>query len=226
MMELKILNSKKEVVGKENVDEAIFKAEFRPHLMHDYVVMQRRALRQGTASTKTRAEVSGTGKKPFKQKGTGHARQGTLIGPHQPGGGIAFGPKPHKYSSNLNRKAKIEALRVALSQKNYEGKLAILDKFEIKSGKTKEAFKILSGFSDRSTLLIGDLSTETKRSMQNLASSKFLSPEGLNVMDLLKFDQILITKDSLAKVNDRLKVVATKKTTTKKASASKGKVAA
>jgi large subunit ribosomal protein L4 len=207
-MELKILNSKKEVVGKENVDDAIFKAEFKPHLMHDYVVMQRRARRQGTHSTKTRAEVSGTGKKPFKQKGTGHARQGTLIGPHQPGGGIQFGPKPRKYSSNLNKKVKLEALRVALSQKNYEGKLAVLDKFEIKSGKTKEAFKALTQFSPRSTLLVGEVSAETKRSIRNIPTCKVLAPEGLNVFDLLKFDQVLITKASLAQINERLKPAA------------------
>src|SRR4051812_45433775 len=115
MVELKVLNEKNEAVGKEKAEDLIFKAKFKPSLLHDYVVMQRRAHRSGTHSTKTRAEVSGTGKKPFRQKGTGQARQGTLIGPHQPGGGIAFGPKPRDYTTRLNKKTKLEALRIALS---------------------------------------------------------------------------------------------------------------
>lgn len=204
-MELKVVNSKNEVVGKENVDEAIFKTLFRPHLLHDYVVMQRRALRQGTHSTLTRAEVTGTGKKPFKQKGTGHARQGTLIGPHQPGGGIQFGPKPRDYSTKLNAKTKLEAVRCALSQKNFEKKLAIIDSFDIKSGKTKDAMKIFNAFSKKSVLVIGNITPTTLRSVRNIPSCKALAVEGLNVFDILHHDFVLVTKDGLSKVNDRLK---------------------
>jgi len=205
MSELKVLNLKNEVVGKETVDEALVKASFRPHLLHDYVVMQRRGMRQGTASTKTRAEVSGTGKKPFKQKGTGNARQGTLIGPHQPGGGIAFGPKPRDWSTKLNRKAKAEALRLSISQKNYEGKLFILEDFKIDSGKTKDAVKALKAFKSRSALIVGDFSLETSRSLHNLAKVKGLKPAGLNVLDVLRHEHLFITKAGLGALKERLK---------------------
>jgi large subunit ribosomal protein L4 len=224
-MELKVVNLKNESVGKQEVDAAIFKAEYKPHLLHDYVVMQRRALRQGTHSTLTRAEVTGTGKKPFKQKGTGHARQGTLIGPHQPGGGIAFGPKPRDYTSKLNRSTRLEALRGAFSQKNFEGKLFVIDTFDIKSGKTKDASKVFNKFSERSVLVIGNFSPETFRSVRNIPNCKALATEGLNVFDILHHDHVLITKDALAKVTDRLqgtKKVAAKTT----AKVSKKKVAA
>lgn len=205
MAELRIVNEKNQVVGKEAAEDAIFKASFKPYLLNDYVIMQRRAQRQGTHSTKTRAEVSGTGKKPFRQKGTGHARQGTLIGPHQPGGGIQFGPKPREYRSHLTKKVKDEAIRVALSQKNYEGKLAVLSQFEVKSGKTKDAAKILSQFSKRSVLVVGSADEVTKRSMRNMTNCKLLDPAGLNVFDLLKHDQVILTKDALSKIQDRLK---------------------
>jgi large subunit ribosomal protein L4 len=205
MPELKVLNFKNEVVGKENVDDSVFKTSFKPYLMHDYVVMQRRALRQGTHSTPTRAEVTGTGKKPFRQKGTGQARQGTLIGPHQPGGGIAFGPKPRCYETSLNKKTRMEALRVALSQKNYEGKLALIDKFEVPSGKTKDAAKMVAGLKVKSVLIVGEVTAETLRAVRNIQTLKALSAKGLNVFDLLKFDQVLLTKDALSQVTERLK---------------------
>ncbi len=205
MPELKIVNFKNEVVGKEQADDSVFKTAFKPYLLHDYVVMQRRALRQGTASTKTRAEVSGTGKKPFRQKGTGQARQGTLIGPHQVGGGIAFGPKPRDYETSLNKKTRAEALRVALSQKNFEGKLSLVENFEVSSGKTKDAVKLVSGLKAKSVLIVGAVSAATLRSVRNISTIKALAPAGLNVFDLLKFERVLITKEALTQVTERLK---------------------
>ncbi len=205
MSELKIINFKNEVVGKEKADESIFSAKFKPYLLHDYVVMQRRALRAGTHSTMTRAEVSGTGKKPFRQKGTGQARQGTLIGPHQPGGGIAFGPKPRDYTTVLNKKTKLEAVRVALSQKNYEGKLALVENFDIPSGKSKDAAKTVSGLKAKSVLIIGDVSEKTSRSVRNIPTIKALSPKGLNVFDVLNHDQVVITKGALADLTQKFK---------------------
>jgi large subunit ribosomal protein L4 len=204
MADLNILNLKNEIVGKVPVDDLIFKAKFKPYLLHDYVMMQRRGLRQGTHSTLTRAEVTGTGKKPFRQKGTGHARQGTLIGPHQPGGGIAFGPKPRCYETSLNKKTKAEALRVALSQKNFEGKLAVIDSFEIASGKTKDAASLVSSLGGKSVLIVGEVSPLTRRAVRNLQSTKALSSSGLNVFDLLKYDQVLLTKEALKQVSERL----------------------
>lgn len=204
MSELKLLNTKVEVVGKEKVDDSIFKAAYKPYLLHDYVVMQRRALRQGTHSTLTRAEVTGTGKKPFRQKGTGQARQGTLIGPHQPGGGIAFGPKPRCYATGLNKKTKAAALRVALSQKNYEGKISAIEDFVVPSGKTKDAAKLLSALKAKSVLIVGDVNDKTLRSIRNIPSAKVLSPKGLNVFDVLSHEQVLVTKSALGELTKRL----------------------
>jgi len=208
MGELKVYNLKNEAVGKEAVEDSFVKASYRPHLLHDYVVMQRRAMRQGTHSTKTRAEVSGSGKKPFRQKGTGNARQGTLIGPHQPGGGIAFGPKPRDYTTRLNKKAKAEALRLSISQKNYEGRLFIIDDFNISSGKTKDAAKALNNFKCRSAVIVGSLTPETKRSLRNLPKVKPLAPEGLNVYDVLRHQNLFITKAGLKALGERLKETA------------------
>ena len=130
---------------------------------------------------------------------------GVGIGPHQPGGGIAFGPKPRDYQTSLNKKTRMEALRVALSQKNFEGKIAIIDKFEIPSGKTKDAAKFVSLFKVKSVLVVGDVSAATLRSVRNIQNAKALSPKGLNVFDLLKFEQVLLTKEALSQVTERLK---------------------
>ena len=207
MTELELRDFNNKVVGKEKVDADVFGLPLNKSLLNDFVIMQRRALRQGTHSTKTRAEVSGTGKKPFRQKGTGSARQGTLIGPHQPGGGIAFGPKPREYSSEMNAKAKGKAVCVALSQKRYEGKLFVVDNFEVSSGKTKDAVKKLEVFGGKSFLVIGDANKETSRSVRNLKNCKTLSPVGLNVFDILKHDQVILTRDGLSKIVERFKRV-------------------
>lgn len=205
MAELELKDLKNKVLGKEKVDDSVFGLPLNKSLLNDFVIMQRRALRQGTHSTKTRAEVSGTGKKPFKQKGTGSARQGTLIGPHQPGGGIAFGPKPRTYSSDMNSKSKSKAVCVALSQKRYEGKLFVVENFEVASGKTKDAVKMLEAFKGKSYLVIGSTNKETVRSVRNLKNCKALSPLGLNVFDILKHDQVILTRTGLTQIVERFK---------------------
>lgn len=205
MSELEIRNFKNELVSKQVVDPTVFMAKYKPSLLNDFVVMQRRALRQGTHSTKTRAEVSGTGKKPFKQKGTGSARQGTLIGPHQPGGGIAFGPKPRVYKSEMNAKARSEAIRGALTQRRRDGKILVVESFEVPTGKTKDALKMLSAFKAKSYCIVGDFDAVTMRSVRNVKTCKALSPSGLNVFDLLKHDQIILTRSGLEKTVTRLK---------------------
>lgn len=182
--------------SKVSASDVVFKRPLRLDLLNEYVVMQRRRRRQGTASTLTRAEVSGTGKKPFRQKGTGNARQGTLRGPHQYHGGVAFGPKPREYYSSLNKKMKKECLRVALSQKNFEKKLHIIDEFEISSGKTKDLVKKLGEFS-KSALILGDFSEKTQLAGRNMKKVNFLKAEALNVEDVLAHDWLLMTKKAL-----------------------------
>jgi len=200
--------------GKEKkklpASDLIFKQPLRKDLLNDYVVMQRRAGRQGTHSTKTRAEVSGTGKKPFKQKGTGHARQGTLKGPHQYGGGVCFGPKPRAYTSRLPKKVKLKAIQVALSQKRYEGRLFIIDSLELSSGKTKDAIKALSALKSKSVLIVGNLPEITLRAVRNIETVKVIKPAFLNVMDILRYQTCLLTEESLAWIEENL--VQVKKT--------------
>lgn len=206
MADIKMIDLKNGKEGKVvTTEDAIFKAEFRKDLLNDYVIMQRRAARQGTHKAKTRGEVHGTQAKPFRQKGTGNARQGSLKGPHQEGGGVAFGPSPRKYSSNLNRKTKISALRSALSQKVFETKLNIVDSFEISSGKTKDAAAILKAMKTDSLLVIGDLTAESRRALRNLPKTKALPATALNVFDLLKHDRVLLTKTALDWVNENLR---------------------
>jgi large subunit ribosomal protein L4 len=185
---------------KLSVSKEVFGASLRRDLLHSYVVMQGRKARQGTHSTKTRAEVSGTGKKPFRQKGTGNARQGTLIGPHQVGGGIAFGPKPRTYSSSMNKKTKQMAICSALSQKRFEERLAIYKEFEVATGKTRDAKKILSKFENDKVLMVGDFSEMTLRSLRNLKNVKVLSAFAINVRDVLLYDWVLISELALGTV--------------------------
>ena len=205
MATLEVKNSEGKAAGKVDVADEIIKTSYRPFLMHDYVVMQSRAKRAGTHSTKTRSEVALVGQKPFKQKGTGRARQGSLKGPHQYGGGVAFGPKPRSYESSLNAKAKKEAIRGALSQKNFESKLFAIESFEIDSGKTKDALKAFDKLGTLKCLLVGDFSEATKRATQNLRWVRMVSPAGLNVYDILLASEVYVTKDAWTAISERLK---------------------
>lgn len=211
MVELKVLNLKDgKAVGKLEGRDEIFKAPLRKDILNDYVIMQRRKKRQGTHATKTRSTVSGTGKKPFKQKGTGNARQGSLRGPHQYHGAVSFGPQPRKYSAGMNRQTKKLAIRSALSQKNFEGKLSVCNVFEIKSGKTKEAMTALAALSARSILVVGTFDVMTERSVRNLAHSKLLAPQALNVLDILRHDHLVLTKTALDWCNENLATASDK----------------
>jgi large subunit ribosomal protein L4 len=187
--------------GQLEVADRIFMLPLRKDLLNEYVIMQRRALRQGTHSTKTRAEVSGTNKKPFKQKGTGNARQGTLKGPHQYGGGVAFGPKPRDYGMKLNRKQKKETLRIALSQRRFDGSFGVIENFEVASGKTKDALALLKAFESKKILLIGDLSDVTRRSLQNIKEVRVIPAVAVNVKDLLYADHVLATKEAVQSID-------------------------
>lgn len=205
MLEIDLIDLKSgKSVKKLSVAKDVFGASLRKDLLHSYVVMQGRTARQGTHSTKTRSEVSGTGKKPFRQKGTGNARQGTLIGPHQVGGGIAFGPKPRAYSASLNKKTKQKALCSALSQKRFEEKLAFFKEFDVPSGKTKDAKKLLSKFENDKVLIVGEMSDLSLRAIRNLQNIKSLNAFALNVRDLLLHDWVLISETALGQIVDQL----------------------
>lgn len=181
----------------EAIETPLFMEYRRPDILNEYVIMQRRTARQGTQSTLTRAEVSGTGKKPFRQKGTGNARQGTLIGPHQRGGGIAFGPKPRKYSSSLNKSLRRKAIAVALSQRAYDKELLLIDSFEIKTGKTKDASEFLKKANVPSILVVGSFTDETWRACRNLEKLKLIEPQNLNVKDIMGYRSCILTQDAM-----------------------------
>jgi len=207
MAEIKLLDL---ATGKEkskvSAPDEIFSQALRTDLLNDYVIMQHRAARQGTHCTKTRAEVAGTGKKPFRQKGTGNARQGTLIGPHQYGGGVAFGPKPRNYKSKLTRKTKVLANQVALSQKRFEGSLYVCESLDIKSGKTRDAVKLIKGMNAKNVLFIGNFSDETLRAFRNIDTGKLLSPDLLNVKDVLFFEKCVMTRDAFEWIQRHLTI--------------------
>jgi large subunit ribosomal protein L4 len=186
-----------------NLKDEIFSAEVNNTLIYSAVKWQRAKARSGNACTKTRAEVNHSTKKPFKQKGTGRARQGMTSSPVHVGGGIAFGPKPRDYNYKMNRKMKVGALRSALSQKFKEGKIKIVDSLDLQEIKTKKVKSILDSLKIQNVLLVDETNNNLARSVRNLRSAKYLNVVGLNVYDLLKYEYIVITEKSL-KNFDRL----------------------
>jgi len=185
--------------------EEIFGAKVRPHLLHQTVVMQLNNLRAGTASTKTKGFVSGGGKKPWRQKGTGRARAGSIRSPLWVGGGTIFGPQPRDYSYRLPKKARKQALLSALSAKNRDGKIIVLDKWELAEPKTKLMRKILDDLKVTSALIVIAQSDErVERSARNLPAVKVLRVEGLNVYDLLRHEHLILTEGSLRLIEERL----------------------
>ena len=200
-----VLNWKKEKVGTIELDASIFEVEIKNEVLHSVVNWQLASRRAGTHMVKTRALVRGGGKKPFKQKGTGNARQGSTRSPLMPGGAKLFGPVPRSYAYALPKQMRRVALRMALSHLNKEGKLFVID--NIKSeGKTGEFAKRVAGFGLKKAILVDTTANEkVKRASQNLRAYKYLAVMGVNVYDLLKYDAAVITKDSLASLVERCK---------------------
>ena len=185
--------------------EEIFGAKVFPHLLHQTVVMQLNNRRAGTASTKTKGFVRGGGKKPWRQKGTGRARAGSIRSPLWVGGGTTFGPRPRDYSYRLPKKARKQALLSALSAKNRDGKIIVLDKWELAEPKTKLMRKVLDELKVTSALIVIPQSDErVERSARNLPAVKVLRVEGLNVYDLLRHEYLILTEVSLRLIEERL----------------------
>ncbi|HRO66120.1 MAG TPA: 50S ribosomal protein L4 [Pseudobdellovibrionaceae bacterium] len=199
-----VLNWKKEKVGTVELSPEVFEREVKKEVLHEVVKWQLASRRQGTHMTKTKGLVSGGGKKPFKQKGTGNARQGSTRSPLMPGGGTTFGPLPRSYAYVLPKKVRRIGLSMALSHLVKEGRLFVIDAMESKAGKTGELNKALKGLGLKKAVLVDAQNNETfKRASRNLESYKYFPVEGLNVFDLLKYDAAVITKDSVAKIVDR-----------------------
>jgi large subunit ribosomal protein L4 len=204
MVSVPVVDLSKKEVGKLEVPEGIFKAEVRPDIMQGVVRWQLACRRAGTVKTKTKGEVRGGGKKPFKQKGTGEARQGSSRSPLMPGGGTAFGPQPRDYSYTLPRAMKKSGLRTALSYLMAEGRLWVIDSFT-SDGKTKTLHSAMKKFGVEKSLLVDDASnTNLKRATRNLEKYKFVAVQGLNVFDLLKYDSCLVSKAAVTHLLEKL----------------------
>lgn len=200
----KIVDSKGNATGEMNLPAALFEVRPNDRLLYEAVVMQLASRRQGTAKTKARAEVRGGGKKPYRQKGTGNARQGTNRSPLMPGGGRVFGPKPRNYDYRIPREARRQALTCALAQKASEGKLFVLDGFDLKTPKTRVVADLLDRLEAHGVLVVGTENETLRRSVRNIANAKYLDVAGLNVFDLLKYENLLLTSASIQKIEERL----------------------
>jgi len=204
MSTVTVYNTKNEAVGETELNDKIFNLEVKEHLLHDVVRMQRAARRAGTASTKTRVEVRGGGAKPWRQKGTGRARAGTRNSPIWRGGGVTFGPKPRDYSFKLNRKVKKQAVAMAMSARNQEGNLIVLDGFQMDAIKTKDFVKTMTQFDIDNGLIVFDGENENlNKSSRNVHGFKVMSSEGLNVYDILLHKKLILVQPSIENLEKR-----------------------
>jgi large subunit ribosomal protein L4 len=196
-----VYNTSNEEVKQVALDEKVFACEAKPHLLYEVVKMQLANRRSGTASTKTRSHVRGGGTKPWRQKGTGRARFGSIRNPIWTGGGVVFGPHPRDYSYRVNKKVKKAALRSALSIKLKDEKVVIVDNFDLPEIKTKALVSILDLMGVNSACIIDSGNNTLEKSARNLSYVKVLRPEGLNVYDILKYDTLVITQSCLETIS-------------------------
>ena len=206
-MKISVLNLKNKSVGDIDLDANIFGVKTFPDLIHQYIRYQNAKSRQGSHKTKTRSEVSGRSKKPFSQKGTGNARQGSNKPPNFRGGAVSMGPQNRDHSFSLNKKEKKLALKSALSTKFIDEKVVIIDTFEIKSFKTKELYSDLKQFDYKSALFIhseSGIDKNFKLASANIPKVSILNQKGINVKDLISFDKIFIEQKSVNEIAKRL----------------------
>ena len=206
MAKTQVLNLKGEKVKDLTLKDSVWNIEVNENVMHDAIVLAQASVRQGTASTKTRSEVSGGGRKPYKQKGTGNARQGSTRSPQWPGGGIVFGPKPRNYDKKQNRKERRLALKSVLSEKVKDKELIVVENLELKSNKTKDFNKMLKDLKiDGKVLVVFADDNENlflaSRNNQNVA---VVATEEINVLDLVATNYLLIDESSVKKIEEVL----------------------
>ena len=203
MANVSVLNMEGKEVGSMELNDAVFGVEINEHLVHQAVVLQLANNRQGTQKAKTRSEVSGGGRKPWRQKGTGHARQGSTRAPQWTGGGVVFAPVPRDYSFKMNKKEKRAALKSVLTSKVRENKFIVLDELKLAEVKTKEMKKVLDNLKVNNALvIIGDDSENVALSARNIAGVQTASVNTINVFDMLKYNTIIATKTSVASIEE------------------------
>ncbi|WP_138496043.1 50S ribosomal protein L4 [Paenibacillus pinistramenti] len=193
-------------VGEVELNDAVFGIEPNTHVLHDAVVMQRASLRFGTHKVKGRSEVRGGGRKPWKQKGTGRARQGSIRAPQWVGGGVVFGPTPRSYSFKLPKKVRRLAIKSALSSKVIDNEIIVLDALTLNAPKTKEFAAILNNLKvERKALVVApSYDDNVALSARNIPGVKFVAADGINVLDVLTYDKLIITKEAVQKVEEVL----------------------
>ena len=189
---------------ESELPQAVFGVPVRPHLLHQAVVMQLNNRRAGTASTKTRGKVQGSGRKPWRQKGSGRARAGSVRSPIWVGGGTVFGPAPRDYSYRIPKSARRQALLSALSLKSQEGKVVVVEPADVSEIKTRLMAEAVAALGVESALIvIAERDDRIELSARNLPRVKVLRAEGLNVYDLLRFEHLVLTRDALGKIEER-----------------------
>ena len=203
MANVTVYNMEGNEVGTMELNDAVFGVEINEHLVHLAVVRQLANNRQGTQKAKTRSEVSGGGRKPWRQKGTGHARQGSIRAPQWTGGGVVFAPVPRDYEVKMNKKERRAALKSALTSKVQENKLVVVDSLALAEAKTKEMQKVLTNLkADKALVVTADDDQKVVLSARNIADVHTATVNTINVYDVMKHNTVVVTKDAVASIEE------------------------
>ncbi len=204
MANVSVYNMEGSEVDKIELNDSIFAVNVNEHLMHMAVTLQLANKRQGTQKAKTRSEVRGGGKKPWRQKGTGHARQGSIRAPQWKGGGVVFAPTPRSYSFKMNKKEKAFALKSALTSRVNEEKFLVMDSLKFDEIKTKKMVNVLDALKVKKALVIldGEDNANVVLSARNIQGIKTVASNAINVYDILKYETVIITKTAVSKIEE------------------------
>ena len=203
MASVSVYNMEGAQVGTIELSDSIFAVPVNEHLVHQAVVAQLANKRQGTQKAKTRSEVSGGGRKPWRQKGTGHARQGSIRAPQWTGGGVVFAPVPRDYEVKMNKKERRAALKSALTSKVQENKLVVVDSLALAEAKTKEMQKVLTNLkADKALVVTADDDQKVVLSARNIADVQTATVNTINVYDVMKHNTVVVTKDAVASIEE------------------------
>ena len=204
MANVSVYNMEGSEVGKMDINDSIFAVNVNEHLMHKAVVLQLANNRQGTQKAKTRSEVRGGGKKPWRQKGTGHARQGSIRAPQWKGGGVVFAPTPRDYSFKMNKKEKVGAMKSALTSRVNEEKFLVMDSLKFDEIKTKKMVGVLDALKVKKALVVldGEDNQNVELSARNIADVRVVPFNAISVYDILKYETVVITKSAVSKIEE------------------------
>ena len=203
MASVSVYNKEGKEVEKIELNDSVFAAPVNEHLVHMAVVLQLANKRQGTQKAKTRSEVRGGGRKPWRQKGTGHARQGSIRAPQWTGGGVVFAPVPRDYSFKMNKKEKAAAMKSVLSSKVEENKLIVVDSLDFEAPKTKEMKAVLDNLKvNKALVVVDETATNAILSTNNLKEARGVYNNSINVYDILKYDTVVVTKSAVKAIEE------------------------